>query len=99
VATTTFDSLGSVVENIDHIDPRLIMYAARPWSDQSPIWSAHLDEVDNRPDHFEYMLEVDLAKEVIEVWSEWRDRRVPTNKEACGAVIWYAEHDAYQPVD
>jgi hypothetical protein len=48
---------------------------------------------------FMYMLEADLVKEIIEVWSEWREGRTPTLAEAVGAVIWYAEHDAYQRTD
>ena len=99
MGTVTFRSLADVVENVDNVDRRLIMYAVRPWTAQSPIWAAHLDEIDGRPDGFEYMLEVDLAKAAIEVWSSWRDDQVPTTAQACGAVIWYAEHDAWQPVE
>ncbi|MFI5930254.1 hypothetical protein ACIA3K_30340 [Micromonospora sp. NPDC051543] len=47
--------------------------------------------------HHEYLLEVDLAREVIEVWSLWRGGRQPTVLEAVGAVVYYAEHDVYQP--
>jgi hypothetical protein len=46
-----------------------------------------------------YMLEADLVKQVIEVWSEWGEGRTPTLAEAVGAVIRYAEHDAYQRTD
>jgi hypothetical protein len=46
-----------------------------------------------------YLLEVDLAQEAIEVWSEWRDGQTTILAEAVGAVIWYAEHDAYEPID
>ena len=44
-----------------------------------------------------YLLEVSLAKEVVQVWSEWRDGRRPTAIDKCEAVIYYAEHDAYLP--
>ena len=44
-------------------------------------------------------LSADLVKAVIEVWSEWREGGTPTLAEAAGAVIWYAEHDAYQRTD
>jgi hypothetical protein len=46
-----------------------------------------------------YLLEVDLAKEAIEVWSEWRDGPIPTLADAVGSVIWYVEHDAYEPLE
>jgi hypothetical protein len=34
---------------------------------------------------------------VVEVWSAWRNGQAPNDTEACGAVIYYAEHDAYEP--
>jgi hypothetical protein len=42
-----------------------------------------------------YLLEVVLAKEVVEVWSNERDGRSPTVEEACEAIIYHARHDAY----
>jgi hypothetical protein len=45
----------------------------------------------------QYMLEVRIAKEVIKVWSQWRGGRKPTPEEACEAVIFYAQNDAYLP--
>ena len=42
-----------------------------------------------------YFLEVDIAKEVIEVWSDWRDGRIPTEEERLDAVSYYASHDSY----
>jgi hypothetical protein len=46
-----------------------------------------------------YFLEVYLAKEVIDVWREWRGGREPTLVEMCEALIFYASRDAYLPVD
>lgn len=45
-----------------------------------------------------YLVEVSIAKEVVEVWKAWRRGRVPSPKEICDAVIYYAERDAYLPV-
>ena len=42
-----------------------------------------------------YFLEVAIAEEVIKVWSEWRDGRVPSDNEMIEAVIFYVENDAY----
>ena len=46
----------------------------------------------------EYLLEVDLALETVAVWSDWRGGTTPTSEEVALAVIYYAEHDAYQPL-
>lgn len=47
---------------------------------------------------YEYLLECSLALEVLGVWSKWRLGRAPSPDEACEAVIHYAVHDAYLPV-
>lgn len=47
------------------------------------------------PQGMKYFLEIELVKDVLEVWSQWRDQRVPTLQEACEAICYYASHDAY----
>lgn len=46
---------------------------------------------------FSYVLEVEIAKEVLDVWSLWRHGAVPTTTEAVDAVIYYSANDAYLP--
>jgi hypothetical protein len=48
---------------------------------------------------FNYFLEVYLAKEVIDVWRNWRGGREPNLAQMCEALIFYASRDAYLPVD
>ncbi|MEU0548771.1 hypothetical protein [Micromonospora sp. NPDC005979] len=84
--------LSEVVQGLGQLDGGVI-YASRPWLADS-VAEIHDDE---QPTRQEYLLEVDLAQEVLVVWSLWRDGRQPTALEAVGAVIYYAEHDAYQP--
>jgi len=43
-----------------------------------------------------YLLEVFIARDVLEVWSSWRGDRAPSIDEACEAIIYYADNDAYQ---
>jgi hypothetical protein len=45
------------------------------------------------------LLEVDLAREVVKVWSAWRGGMTPTLETATLAVVYYGEHDAYQPLE
>ena len=54
---------------------------------------------DEPPAEWQYLLEVLIAWEVLEVWSAWRSERAPSVDEACSAIIYYAENDAYQPED
>ena len=46
-----------------------------------------------------YLLEVFLAKEVVEAWSGGRGGYQPAVKEKCAAVIHYAVNDAFLEVD
>jgi len=46
-----------------------------------------------------YLLEVAAAREAIEVWQAWRPGRCPTLDDKLAAVIYYAEHDAWLPVE
>ena len=50
------------------------------------------------PEGLKYVLEVELAKEVLDTWSRWRSGRAPTTEEALQAILYYSEHDAYQPI-
>jgi len=78
------------------------IFARRPWTPDSDAVVLREHAVNyvapSAPD-YRYLLEVDLAKEVIEVWSAWRGGTLPSPAEAAQAVIHYAEHDAYQPPD
>lgn len=46
-----------------------------------------------------YLLEVSVAREAIEVWRAWRPGRTPSLEDKLAAVLYYAEHDAWLPVD
>lgn len=100
-------TLADLVAALDDIPERdqsgavAAIYARRPWSPDSDAVVLHGERVVESvtAPGFTYLLEVYLSKEVIEVWSSWRDGRAPTLTEAVGAVIWYGEYDAYEPVD
>jgi hypothetical protein len=47
------------------------------------------------PEGLRYFLEVPTAREVLHVWSSWHNDRVPSLDEACKAVAYYADNDAY----
>jgi hypothetical protein len=82
--------------------PGPTIFARRPWAPESDALVLRDEASDGMastaPGHA-YLLEVDLAQEVVEVWSAWRDGATPTAQEATLAIIYYAEHDAYQPVE
>lgn len=88
-------TLGEIVARLSEGDGGVILI-------RRPLCGRATDAVvvragEPRPAGFEYLLEVDIASEVIEVWTSWRAGRSPTVDEACEAVIHYAENDAYLP--
>lgn len=91
-------TLREALASIEDLDEEATIYVARPWDPASTTAIAiEGEETANRAidEGLAYFLEVSIAKEVIEVWGEWRGGRVPTSDERCEAVIHYAVNDAY----
>ena len=96
-------TLSEILEQLDSFDEESIIYAKKnpSWAPSSEAVVGHMDEDGEPPAEavgFDYLLEVYLAEEVLQVWSEWRDGRLPDASERCDAVIYYAKNDTYQPV-
>ncbi len=95
-------TLADLMEQLDSLDDDLTIYAGKnpDWSANSPAVVLPEPEDGGVPDEargMSYLLEVFLAQEVVQAWSEWRDGRKPTAIDKCEAVIYYAENDAYLP--
>jgi hypothetical protein len=101
-------TLLEIISQLAHIPPGhkhtpgSTIYCRRPWTPES---QAEVRSGDSVPDGLttesglDYLLETDLAQDVVEVWSLWRNGILPTAEQATLAVIHYGENDAYQPVD
>lgn len=92
--------LKEILQDLERLAENLTIYAQK-----KPEWSADSESIavfgyeEIRLGEFEYLLEIETVKEVIEVWRKWRDGRKPSVEEICEAVIYYAEYDAYIRVD
>ncbi len=89
-----------LLEKLGDVDRELTIYiiAGLEWGAESET-VVRFDEdgftkliVDGVP--LEYVLEVYIAQEAIEVWREWHGRD-PSPQEKCEAVIHYAKHDSF----
>jgi hypothetical protein len=89
-------SLVEVLDRLDEVPDDATLHATKPWSRASPT---SVSDDDCPPTGFAYLLEAGLAREVIAVWSRWRDGAQPTGLQKCEAVLYYATHDAYLPRD
>jgi hypothetical protein len=84
-----------LLQSLDDQPAEAVIYVAKPWTAAA---DAAVAAFDAPPPNLAYLLEVELAKDVLGVWSSWRNGARPDGSEKCQAVIYYAEHDAYLPV-
>ena len=100
-------NLRDVIERIESLDDNQVVYGFpgdTGWTGKTPVrllTDSESESQDAQPMQtgLRYFLEVDLLREVLAVWSEWRDRALPTTEEALEAVIHYAISDAYLPTE
>ncbi len=96
------ETLEDLLRILPSLDPRMTIVASprRPLSAGSPARLAPEGEGRHEAgSDLTYLLEVWLAREVAEVWAEWRNGRTPTTDELIEAVTYYADNDAYLPVE
>jgi hypothetical protein len=93
-------TLREAINQLEKLGDSLTIYAtkAEVWDLDGPV--ALLQEEDTpelaeQPEDLSYFLEVSIAKEVLEVWSEWRNEALPSEAERLQAVVYYATNDAY----
>lgn len=93
-------TLSELLRSARALDPAATIFAERPWGEGSrAILISHaVDDVRDERHGMAYLLEVDLAQDVLKVWSDWRNGEQPTSADSVAAVVYYAEHDAYIPV-
>ncbi|MFJ2234479.1 hypothetical protein [Streptomyces sp. NPDC087859] len=94
-------TLEELVSRLAETDDGLTVFAAEPWTARSDATAVPNPGGSSRPDAEgrTYLLEVVLIRDVLETWRAHRGGAVPSPREACAAVIHYAEHDAYQHPD
>lgn len=90
--------LGDVLGDLDKLDEEATIYVKDGHVDDS-TQSLVLAEGEAPPLGFKYLLEVFLAKDAIDVWSQWRSGRRPSRAERSAAVAHYASHDTYLPTE
>ena len=86
----------------DRYDPGPAIFVKRPVTQQSDAIVLAEEVIDGTAPsspEYSYLLDVAIAKEVLEVWSSWRSGAAPSLAEAADAVIYYAANDSYQPTE
>jgi len=92
--------LRDVIARLADLDEYATLFASLPWgpdSDATCAAEGTLEAGAALASGQVYLLEVSLARDVIETWAAWRNGRSPNADEAVAAVIHYAQTDAYMP--
>jgi hypothetical protein len=92
-------TLGDMLRNLSQVDSSLIVYvpSGREVTPSTPVALLTVDD-DPPQEVLSYLLEIEIIVDVLDDWKEWNERE-PTLAEACAAIVYYAIHDAYQPMD
>lgn len=90
-------TLEELISQLTETDDGLTVYASEPWSAHSDAMAVSNRDGTTRPDAEgrTYLLETVLIRDVLETWSSHHGGATPSPQEACQAVIYYAENDAY----
>jgi hypothetical protein len=92
-------TLSAILEGLDGLDDELTISAGEPWTVSSSAVAVPEPgaSTPRGKENLSYLLEVGLAKEVVQVWRQWRGGREPTLPDKIEAVLYYATHDSYLP--
>ncbi|KAB2346896.1 hypothetical protein [Actinomadura rudentiformis] len=95
---TLQELIGQLTEaDLAETDDDLTVFASEPWTADSDATATPNPDDIARPDPQgrTYLLEISLIHDVLETWSAHHAGARPSPQQACEAVIYYAEHDAY----
>lgn len=93
-------NLREVLLQVEDLSDELVIFASRDseWALDSVaalVLLSDMDEIGTDLEDLDYFLEVEIAKDVLTVWSSWRDGRKPTEGERIEAILYYVNNDAY----
>jgi hypothetical protein len=96
-------TLGELVEKIEDLDDSFTIYAegGPNWNKDSKAVAVYEPDDGSLPPEakgMRYFLEVSIAKDVINVWKQWRNGKNPSTIDKLKAIIHYAKNDAYLPL-
>lgn len=93
-------TLREIINDIEHISDDLAIFASKndDWSldlSAALVLTSDMERIGDKLEGLSYFLEVEIAKEVLNVWKEWRNGREPSEDERIKALLYYANYDAY----
>lgn len=94
--------LREIINNVENISNELVIFATKGnnWLVDAPaalVLASDMEQVASL-EGLVYFLEVETAKDVLEVWKHWRAGRDPSEAERIDALLFYADNDAFLKV-
>ena len=89
-------TLRDIVGVLDELDDEALIYTdgSSPAARAAVVTAGEASKAGLR-----YFLEVALARDAVDVWRAWREGAEPTLDDKLMAISYYADNDAYLPVD
>jgi len=82
----------------DYDDNQIIFTPDASFPKDGNVFLLTSEESEEADDKLKYVLELYLVSELLDVWSKWRNSKLPTTEEKIEAINYYAQNDAYIPV-
>jgi hypothetical protein len=100
VAADDAVTLCDVVDQLNSLDDEDTIYVEAPVPSATAVVAREPDDGTLPPSAvgLRYFLEVDVAKDAVRVWREWRGGATPTLDDKLAAVIHCAVNDSFLPV-
>ena len=88
-----------LLNHIEEYDDDLVIFSTNGIIEMGgDLFLFSTEESEEVNDGYKYVLELYLVNEVLNVWSTWRNSKVPTLEEKIIALNYYAKNDAYLPI-
>src|SRR5688572_28256565 len=95
-----------VAKQLDDIADDMTIYGQKidgEWRPDSPVQLVHVpifsEDDPEPPEGMTYALEIFLCKEVVEAYIDHSGKKEPSDLEKAQAIAYYADNDAYLPVE
>jgi hypothetical protein len=97
--------LRNLICQLESLSDELVIFATKDgdaWDLYGPaalVLTSDNEDLGTSLEELHYFLEVEIAKEVLGVWKQWRNERQPNDDERIEALLYYANNDAYLEPD
>jgi len=96
------NTLNIIVKDLALFDDDMVLYVKKEWefNSQAKVYLFEDEEaVPTEIKGYKYFLEIAIIHDVIETWNTWTKNAKTSLPDIVGAVLYYAENDAYKSIN